>query len=135
MKSKQSVGARHCEIREVDKATEIQFLNNNHFQGYVKSDTALGLYYNNELVEIMTFGKARYSKKYQKELIRLCSSMAVVGGAKKLFNYYVKNFQPESIVSYCDLSKFTGEVYAQLGFKRLAEQFQDIGTILNYKTM
>ena len=26
------------------------------------------------------------------------------------------NFHPESIISYCDISKFSGKVYEQLGF-------------------
>ena len=70
-----------------------------------------GLYYNNELVSMMTFGNPRYTKKVQYELIRYCSSRTIVGGANKLFNYFIQNYQPQSIVSYCDTSKFEGAVY------------------------
>lgn len=120
LKPKESIGARKCEIKEVEVEEEVNFLNTNHLQGYVKSSKAVGLYYNDSLVMIMTFGKPRYSKKYQWELLRLCSSMKVVGGAEKLFNYFVNTYNPESIVSYCDLSKFEGAVYTNLKFKKIS---------------
>lgn len=120
LKTKEIIGARKCEIKLVYKADEANFLNSNHFQGYTKSEVALGLYYNNKLVELMTFGKPRYSKKYQWELIRLCSSKTVIGGSQKLFNYFIDQYKPESIISYCDLSKFEGNVYINLGFKKLS---------------
>ena len=67
----------------------------------------------------MTFGKPRYNKKYEYELIRFCSSDKVVGGAEKLFKYFVNTYAPKSIISYCDLSKFTGKTYSKLGFTYL----------------
>lgn len=44
---------------------------------------------------------------------------SIVGGADKLFNYFIQNYQPQSIVSYCDTSKFEGAVYKKLGFEYL----------------
>ena len=66
----------------------------------------------------MTFGKPRYNKNYQWELLRLCtnSDYIIVGGAERLFKYFTKTYKPESIISYCDISKFTGNVYYSLGF-------------------
>ena len=66
----------------------------------------------------MTFGKPRYNKKYEWELLRLCShpDYIVVGGAERLFKHFIKNYDPQSIISYCDTSKFTGNVYNRLGF-------------------
>lgn len=119
LEKKEQVAARKCIIKVVEKKEEIEFLNKYHLQGYTKSDTALGLYHNDELVMIMTFGKPRYSKKYTTELIRLCSSKIVMGGAEKLFKYYISNYSPKNIISYCDLSKFSGQVYYKLGFKKI----------------
>ena len=65
----------------------------------------------------MTFGKPRYNKKYEIELLRYVSIKKVVGGSERLFKYYINNYNPSSIISYCDLSKFTGSVYEKLGFK------------------
>ena len=39
----------------------------------------------------------------------------VIGGTEKLFHKFVKEHIPKSIVSYCDRSKFTGDVYKRLG--------------------
>lgn len=68
----------------------------------------------------MTFGKPRFNKNYEYELIRYCTSeIGVSGGGEKLFKYFVTNFNPASIVSYCDLSKFNGQIYNKLGFKKI----------------
>ena len=68
----------------------------------------------------MTFGKPRYNKNYEWELLRLCShkDFKVVGGAEKLFKHFLEMQSPNSIISYCDYSKFSGEVYNRLGFKQ-----------------
>ena len=78
----------------------------------------LGLSLDNDIIQVMTFGKPRYNKNYQWELLRLCtkSNYIVIGGAEKLFKYFIKNYNPESIISYCDNSKFRGDVYLNLGF-------------------
>ena len=93
------------------------FLNKYHIQGYAKDDIRLGLYHNGELVSIMTFGKPRYNKNFEYELVRYCSSINITGGSSKLFKHFLNKYNPKSICSYCDLSKFKGETYSLLGFK------------------
>lgn len=58
------------------------------------------------------------NQNYQYELLRLCtcSDYLVVGGVERLFKYFVQNYQPKSVVSYCDVSKFNGNVYTKLDF-------------------
>ena len=82
------VYARNCEVRLIPLQEEKDFLNTFHFQGYVRSEIALGLYYDDILVQVMTFGKPRYNKNYEYELLRLCSSHSVIGGSKKLFKHF-----------------------------------------------
>ena len=119
LKPRETIGARKCEIKFVPTEEEASFLCCYHLQNYVKSDIALGLYYNDELISIMTFGKPRYNKNYEYELLRYCSCKNVIGGAEKLFKYFITNYNPESIISYCDRSKFNGRVYTKLTFKYL----------------
>lgn len=119
LKPRNSFFGRCCSVKQVSREEEMQFLNCYHLQGYVKSEIALGLYYQEVLVALMTFGKPRYNKKYQWELLRYCATSKVVGGAQKLFKAFISKGKPESIVSYCDLSKFTGDIYSTLGFKLL----------------
>ena len=117
LKNRKIVYARKCDIREVDITECNQYLMVYHLQGKCSNQTIrLGLYYNNQLVSLVTFGKPRYNKKYEYELLRYCASHNVVGGANKLFKYFVDTYKPNSIVSYCDTSKFSGKVYDDLGF-------------------
>lgn len=113
---RERVYGRDCIIKEVSTIDSARFLNTYHLQGNAKSSIRLGLYYNNQLVSLMTFGKPRYNKNYDYELIRLCSSYYVIGGEEKLFKYFVDTYHPSSVISYCDNSKFSGEVYIKLGF-------------------
>ena len=111
--------ARQCEVKEISLKEANDFLNLYHLQnGLMKQDICLGLFYNDNLVEVMTFGKPRYNKNYDYELLRLCThkDYKVTGGTKKLFKYFLDNYKPNSIISYCDKSKFSGEVYTRLGF-------------------
>ena len=113
--------ARKCMIREVDVAEKNNFLNENHIQGKDNSTIKLGLYYNDELVSLMTFCYPRFSKKYNWELSRFCSkhNYNVIGGASKLFKYFIDNYMKdgEVIVSYSDIAKTTGKIYNTLNFE------------------
>ena len=119
LKSKNTLYARNCELHEVDVKDCNVFCNTNHLQGSCKGmSVAVGLYKDGELVMIMSFGKPRYNHKYQYELLRMCtlSGCVVVGGAERLFKYFVDKYKPKNVISYCDRSKFTGDVYQRLGF-------------------
>lgn len=114
--------ARKCVIKQIEQKVAKQFQDTYHLQGHLHSQPiCFGLYCNDELVQVMTFGKTRHGIKANKdayELLRLCTAnCVVVGGAEKLFAHFVKTYQPTTIVSYCDLSKFTGKVYEILGFE------------------
>ena len=113
--------ARKCIIREVDVTEKNRFLNENHIQGKDSASIKLGLYYNDELVSLMTFCYPRFSKKYNWELSRFCSkhNYNVIGGASKLFKYFVDNYMKdgEVIVSYSDIAKTTGKIYKTLNFE------------------
>lgn len=111
--------ARKLELRELPQIEANRFLKQFHMQGGSKGQTVcLGLYRGNELMEVMTFGKPRFNKNYEWELIRLCTRPGwfVVGGAERLFKAFLTQNKPNSIVSYCDWSKFSGEVYTRIGF-------------------
>lgn len=116
LKNQEIIYARKCEIREIDLDTSHKFLNQFHMQGYIRSDIQIGLYFDKELISIMTFGKPRYNKHYQYELLRYATIKKVVGGSTKMFKYFLNKYSPISIISYCDYSKFNGNIYEKLGF-------------------
>lgn len=114
--------ARKCSLQEVSNTQCDDFLNKYHLQGSCRGQSIrLGLFDGDELIQIMTFGKPRYNKKFSYELLRLCTKPGykVVGGAQRLFSHFRNSYNPLSVISYCDLSKFTGDVYLKLGMHLL----------------
>lgn len=118
-KNRKRIYARKCYVKLVPINVCNKYLNTYHLQGSCRGqDIMLGLYDNDtdSLVSLMSFGKPRYNKKYEYELLRYCSSYNVIGGAEKLFKYFVRNYNPLNVISYCDNAKFKGNVYSKLGF-------------------
>jgi hypothetical protein len=120
------IHARECKIVEIDSKTERFFLEKNHIQGFVPSKIRIGLEYDGEIVCLMTFGKNRKAlgskNKYGEfELLRFCNSLnkSVVGGASKIFSYFIKKEDPLKIISYQNFSWNTGNLYENLGFKKI----------------
>lgn len=111
--------ARKCSlVKIVNPSVAKKFINENHIQSQARGALlTLGLVYDNELVECMSFGKSRYNRNYTYELLRLCSKtgVSVVGGASKLFKLATQQLELDSIISYCDASKFQGKVYEAIG--------------------
>ena len=136
IKPKQTIGARKCKIYKLNSKTTDEFLNKYHLQGTCKGQVlSLGLVYEDKLLEIMTFGKSRYNKNYDIELLRLCThpDYVVTGGASKLFKFAVQQYELNSIISYCDASKFSGSVYTNIGMKFLRNTPpQEIWSDCNY---
>lgn len=123
LKPKKTIYARKCYCKNISKEQCNDFLETYHLQGSCRGQKVLlGLFYNNKLVEVMIFGKPRYNSKYEWELLRLCSvfDYNIIGGASKLFFYFIEKCNPKNIISYCDNSKFNGNVYKTLGFKLLS---------------
>ena len=109
--------ARNLDIKYVSNDDCNRFEEANHLQGSCYGQTIrLGLFNGDKLLEVMTFGTPRYSKKYDWELLRICTEFnsRVIGGASKLFKFFIRN-HGGSIISYCDYSKFSGAVYANIG--------------------
>ena len=111
---KNKIYARDCEVKEVNSKEAKEFLEKNHLQGSINSSYRIGLYFNNELVQLLCFGKNRF-KKNEVELLRMCSKLntQVVGGFSKL----LKHQHYDNFISYVDLSKFTAEGYLKNSFE------------------
>lgn len=113
------INGRDTIVKQVDFSEVDEFLKSNHLQGSAKSSTNIGCYAGGELVGVMTFAKPRFNKDFQYELLRLCfkHDVKVRGGAEKMFKRFIEWYDPKSVITYCDISKFTGSVYIKLGFK------------------
>ena len=112
------VGARKCVLGIPGKNEKNQFLRDNHLQGADKSTNWCGLYLDEELVALMTFGRSRYNKQYEWELVRFCvrQGFSVPGAFSRLLKE-LRGRCPGSVVSYADFSRSNGEVYRANGFE------------------
>ena len=111
---------RKCEIREIPKKSEVyDFLDKNHIQGRTGFTIALGTYYNNELVGVMTFKK---EKDDFWELNRFATDInhQCIGIGGKLFKHFIRNYSFIEIKSFADRRWTTdpkNNLYTKLGFE------------------
>ncbi len=111
--------ARKCEIREVGYNDSIEFLMINHIQSYAMARINIGLYYEDALVCLATFGHSRFKKEDSWELIRFCTKLhtSLVGGFQKILKYFEIQYHPKALVSFVDLRYFNGQGYVKNGFR------------------
>ena len=117
-----TVYARKCEPRILNYEEHCTFLKLNHIHGYTPAKYAVGLFHEGELVSAMTFGVPRFNKKFNFEIIRMCSKlgMSVTGGASKMLRFFERLVGTQiTIISYADLRYATGKLYEKLGFTEL----------------
>ena len=124
--------ARKCKIKEVLIKDKDEFLNNNHIQGKDKSSIKLGLYHDDKLVSIMTFGhprtaigKTKINIENQYELVRFSNLLNtnVIGGASRLLKHFIKTYNPQHIYSFSDnrWSNWENNMYLKLDFKFISK--------------
>ncbi len=137
--------ARNCEVRRIDKAEAKAFLAVNHSYGYAACRYCYGLFlkrhtghiaeetsdigYIGKMIAVATFSNARKWVKDGKEIrsyewTRYASlpEMRVSGGMGKLLKAFIKEVQPDDIMSYADLEWSEGDVYRALGFEAEMEK-------------
>jgi len=123
-KTSNKIYARKCDVRIVNNIDKNLFLNQTHIQGEDKSKFKYGLYYNNELISLITFGELRnvtgnIAKENTYELIRYSTKLntSVLGGFSKLLKHFIKIHNPSQIMSYADRRWSVGKLYENNGFK------------------
>lgn len=131
--------ARNCEIRRIDKAVAKEFLEANHSYGHAACRYCYGMYLKRHtghiaagatsheagtLVAVATFSNARKWNKGDKiirsyEWTRYASlpDVRLSGGMGRMLKTFIKDVQPDDIMSYADLEWSAGDVYRQLGFE------------------
>lgn len=109
--------ARKCEIKEVSLLDTTNFLKENNLYYYSESMYRYGLYYENEIVCLMTFDINNDKPKHF-VLSSFTNKLytTVVGGASKLLNYFIQNNNPYKIITFVDRTLSNGELFNKLGF-------------------
>jgi hypothetical protein len=141
--SSDSIFARKCNVREIDASICGEFLDKYHIQGKSNSKIKMGLFYENELISVMTFGSLRValgkrSNEACYELVRFCSSARVVGGASKLLKHFIRKYSPSQLITYAD-RRWTyskSNLYNSIGFTKVSDgcpNYWYFGKGANYK--
>lgn len=114
-----TVFARKCLIEKINNDEANLFLFKNHIQGPVNAAVHYGLKYNGELLSLMSFGKSRFSIKYEWELLRFANILGyhIPGAASRLLKQFEREIKPHSLVSYADRRWSIGKMYKAIGFK------------------
>lgn len=133
-KNKHIVYARKCTIDIVDKKNAVDFLKKHHIQGSSAFIVAFGLYYNDELLAIIT-GNQHHRQGHEQLFVlnRLAFkyNYNVIGGSSKLLKKlieYSRSNGYEKIISWSDNRWSEGKVYKAIGF----ELFEELGPDYSY---
>ena len=141
----QQAFARNCVVRRIEKAQAQEFLDAHHSYGSAACRYRYGLFLMRQtghlagrfpvepgmtggepgmLVAVATFSNARKWVKGDKEIrsyewTRYASlpGLRISGGMGKMLKTFIKEVQPDDIMSYADLEWSEGGVYSQLGFE------------------
>lgn len=113
------IKAKDCEVRQVKGSECAAFLDKNHLQGFCVQTAGWALYYNGEMVQVLTLRK---NKKFGLEIARFATAIGykVDFGFSRLFKRaleYAKTGGYQSILSYADTRISDGKVYESNGFE------------------
>lgn len=135
-RNKNRIYARQCVVKKITNK-EAKVLNEAvHLQGHRDAAVTYGLFYKNELVQLMSFSRTKYNLNLKDntswEIIRGCpgSNNTVIGGVSKLFKHFIDEYKPSSVFSYCDFNKFDGKSYEELGMTFIGYTAPDMKWLL-----
>lgn len=134
----EKIYARQCTLKEISYKDANDFLNNYHLYGSSISKYNFGLFFNDELISVMTFSKARKiinSNSSGYEMVRFATknNITIVGGMSKMINHFKKQIKTEHIYSYVDLdwSKLKNNSYEKIGFNIIKQTEPDYWWCIN----
>lgn len=113
------IHGRECSVVQIPNQIAIEFLNKNHLQGGRNASYHGALYYDGEIVSIMSISR---HTKYQYELIRYATKInhVVNGGFTKLLKYASIILNIKSMLTYADMRYSIANVYKSHNFKLIS---------------
>lgn len=130
----EKIYAIKCIVKEIETKDKNEFLNEHHLYGEDNSNISLGLFYENELISVITFAHYKFDKKYAWELTRYTASKYVIGGAGKLLSYFRKNHSG-TIITYVDRRFIQEDIYENLGFRLICKTKPNSFWVKNNKVL
>ena len=119
------IHARKTSVRRIARDLAFEFLETNHLQSFVDARYNYGLFYDDELVAVASFSAGRNIMRNgirvrSFELVRYANLLhhSVTGGLGKLIARFIKDANPDDIMTYADLDWATGKSYQTLNFEQ-----------------
>lgn len=122
LRPKLSLDASDMRLYRLTPQATNEFLDKNDLAGRCRDQLlCLGLVKDDEIYQVMTFGRPKYDKDHSIQLMRICTKLgySIMDGYDTITKRASEEFGVYGIISYCDRSKFTGEVYEKIGMKLL----------------
>ena len=98
-----------------------KFLRQNDYRNVPRNQIlCLGLVKDQEIYQVMTFGRAKYQQDYIYQIYRTCTKLNynIIGGYDKLSSEASKQFDITSCIAYADISKpWIGRCYEEIGMQ------------------
>lgn len=123
-----TIFARKTILKRIGKSEAQPFLETNHLLGYASVYYKFGLYFQNNLVAVALFSKARELKNENPpikshELVRYASILHIniVGGISKLLHHFIEMNQVKHLMTYTDKTWGETNSYKKLGFEKTEE--------------
>jgi hypothetical protein len=109
------VYARNTQLAILDTDAARSMLDSHHIQGFASGSYYLGLKdkATDELVAVMVL---KNNSKNELDIIRYATSANVTGGFSKILKYVLKEYSPESIITFSDHCISDGSLYSNNGF-------------------
>jgi len=135
----EKIPGRLCEMRRISRPVADEFLENHHLQGTAASKTKYGLFLPEKyfrvlkekpagpelLMAVMTFSGPRIFRDGTRsyELVRFAvrCNFHVQGGFSRLLKHFIRERDPDSVMTYVDLDWYSGGTYEALGFEPAGE--------------
>jgi hypothetical protein len=113
---KESIYARTTHISIIEPSVASLFLETFHVQGKTSATAWIGLYDRDSLVAVMGIKELKRGCG-EWDIVRFATSKSVVGGFSKILNYFKKQYEWKSIISFANLDYSHGNMYKKCGFE------------------
>lgn len=114
--NKEKIMARKCEVKKISKKESKEFLIKNHIQGYSRSTTNIGAFFEDKLIGVASFikiGEDYILNRLATDINYICQ-----GVCSKLVYFFEKNYEYRNLLTFAD-KRWVSEnnIYNILGFK------------------
>jgi len=108
------IAANDCTVDEISNNACTDFLNINDIYEISDSNINLGLFYDNDLVGVLSINN-KLLNEYE---IKFCNKLntKIVDGEKKLLEYFIDKYKPKFIIAYADRRYSQGNIFKFLNF-------------------